>query len=241
MSQAFEARGARRVELARRALEKCADCADAWVLLAEETAQSIEEGLGMYEKAMTAAVRGLGGEEALKEHEGHFWGVVETRPYMRARRGVASLLVRLGRPAEAAGHFEELLRLNPRDNQGNRDSLLYLRMTHGPASAVDPLLALFPDDSMAEWTYTAALHRFRSSGDTPESRAALARARSLNPHLPDFLLGRRPVPETDYDSVIFGDETEAAACAQVWLPVWRETPGALAWLEAESRKPVPKK
>ena len=49
-----------------------------------------------------------------------FWLIFETRPYMRARASLAAVLWRLGRREEAVAHQRELLRLNPRDNQGLR-------------------------------------------------------------------------------------------------------------------------
>lgn len=53
-----------------------------------------------------------------------FWGILETRPYMRALMGLAQTLVELGRVNEALAQFRELLRLNPNDNQGVRYPLL---------------------------------------------------------------------------------------------------------------------
>ncbi len=51
---------------------------------------------------------------------GDFWLMVETRPYTRARAALAAVVWRLGRREEALEHQRELLRLNPRDNQGLR-------------------------------------------------------------------------------------------------------------------------
>ena len=54
------------------------------------------------------------------ENAGDFWLIFETRPYMRARAALAATLWRLGRREEAVEHQRDLLRLNPRDNQGLR-------------------------------------------------------------------------------------------------------------------------
>jgi tetratricopeptide (TPR) repeat protein len=114
----------RRLALARKALETSSDCADAYVLLAEH-AQSLPEALELYEQGVAAGERALG-EEGFREYEGHFWGILETRPYMRAREGLAHCLRQTGRREEAAEHFREMLRLNPNDNQGVRYCLASL-------------------------------------------------------------------------------------------------------------------
>ena len=56
---AFEVSGKRRVALARQALELCRDCADAYVILAEEAARSIEESKNLYEQGVKAGERAL--------------------------------------------------------------------------------------------------------------------------------------------------------------------------------------
>src|SRR4030042_2569219 len=71
----------RRVALARRALEISPDCADAYALLGEETASSLTEALNLYRQGVEAGERALG-KDAFEEDVGHFWGTLETRPYM---------------------------------------------------------------------------------------------------------------------------------------------------------------
>ena len=54
--EAFETRSHRkRVQLAKKALKVSSDCADAYVLLAEETAKDPKEAKGLYEKGVQAA------------------------------------------------------------------------------------------------------------------------------------------------------------------------------------------
>src|SRR5262245_8594464 len=120
--QAFGQRDPRqRVRLAREALQICPDCADAHVLLAEE-ADSRKEALTLYEQGVAAGERALG-PEAFREQAGHFWGLLPTRPYMRARQGLAFSLWKAGRRDDAVGHLQDMLRLNPNDNQGIRYTL----------------------------------------------------------------------------------------------------------------------
>jgi len=58
--QAWELEGRERVELAYQALEICEDCADAYIILAEEVASSRKEMLRLYQQAVEAGRRALG-------------------------------------------------------------------------------------------------------------------------------------------------------------------------------------
>ena len=71
----------------------------------------------------------------LENARGHFWGILDTRDYMRARFAyVDALLETNTRIAVEAGveAFEDMIQLNRSDNMGLRDWLpnLYLRLGH---------------------------------------------------------------------------------------------------------------
>ena len=120
MYEAWEQTTSRsRIALARKALGISPLCADAYVLLAAEAARSVEEARDHYAKGVEAGELALG-PHGLKKYAGHFWGFLETRPYMRARAGLASALLKLGDVDGAIDHFRDMLRLNPNDNQGIR-------------------------------------------------------------------------------------------------------------------------
>lgn len=146
MFKAWDATGAKRVKLARQALSISVDCADAYVLLAEETAKTIQEAKRLYEQAVEAGERALG-PEAFDEAVGHFWGILETRPYMRARSGLAWCLSQMGETQQAIAHYTDLLRLNPGDNQGNRYLLADLLLAIGDDEALKALLAEYEEDA----------------------------------------------------------------------------------------------
>lgn len=60
MYEAFDARGARRAALAREAVAISPDCADAYLLLAEETASSVEEARKLLEQGGRARRNAVG-------------------------------------------------------------------------------------------------------------------------------------------------------------------------------------
>lgn len=228
MYEAYEAHGRRRIKLARKAIKISEDCTDAYVLLAEEAARSAEEALELYEEGLRAAERTLGSER-MAEYEGHFWGVIETRPYMRARAGVADALWSLGRREEAIEHLQALLRLNPNDNQGLRYFLAHALLVTERYGELSRLLRKY-DEGTAYWTYTRALLAFRKKGETTEATRLLRQALASNRHVPAYLLGAKRLPRQMPDYVGFGDENEAIDYVDGNAAMWIETPGALNWL-----------
>src|SRR5215204_4528662 len=229
--EAFETESSRkRVQLAKKALKVSPDCADAYVLLAEESARSLQEAKDLYEKGVQAGERTLG-EETFEEEAGHFWGILETRPYMRARQGLAACLWELGEHGEAIEHYQEMLELNPSDNQGIRYELAGCLLDEDSSEDLGQLLERYKDDASAFWLYTRALLAFREGGATEKATAALEEAMETNPYVPLYLLGRRSFLAEGLPELIgFGDESEAVAYFARSLTGWLRTPSALEWL-----------
>ncbi len=220
-----------RVRLANEALIHSPDCADAYVIFAEEIPATLEQKREMYTAGVEAGQRAIG-ERALEEDVGHFWGLLETRPYMRARAGLAACLWELGEREEAVANYREMLRLNPNDNQGIRYTLLGCLLAIGSDDQAAELLddPEYADDATATWPYSRALLTYRRTGPGQQAEALLPEARITNPHVPAYLLGRKRLPDELPDMVGFGDESEAIAYAADHLEAWRSTPGALEWL-----------
>jgi tetratricopeptide (TPR) repeat protein len=230
MYEAFDARGPRRAALARQALAISPDCADAYLLLAEETASSAEEARELFEQGVAAGERALG-PEPFEEDVGHFWGLLETRPYMRARAALAETLWALDRREEAVEHHRDMLRLNPNDNQGLRDRQAEWLLWLERYEELDVLFAAYDEDAGAALAYSKALAAFRREGASAEAEQLLEDAQESNPHVIDFLTGRKALPKQLPDYVGFGDETEAVDYAAGATALWASVPGALAWLQ----------
>ncbi len=243
MYRAFEeADEQRRVQLAKDALTICPECADAYVLLAEH-ATSRKEAMRLYEQGVVAGERALG-QEAFQRDAGHFWGILETRPYMRARLGLAHSLWTAGRRDEAVQHLQDMLRLNPNDNQGVRYTLAGFLLFLDRDDALARLLQQY-DEGSAAWSYTKALLVFRQHGDSPEARQLLKQAKKTNKHIPAYLLGEKHPPSQQPDYYSPGDESEALDYIGSFLAAWKSTPGAVAWLresgtKAKKEAPQPK-
>lgn len=229
MYEAWEARSRKaRVRLAREALAISPDCADAYVLLAEETARTPEEALKLYEEGVRAGERALG-PEAFAEGAGNFWGILETRPYMRARAGVAECLWEMGEAERAVKHYQDLLRLNPVDNQGNRYPLARLLLHEGKSEELGALLKEYEEDASAEWSYTRALWLFRSEGASPRASRTLQEAFDENRFVPVFLLDLQPLPDDPPEYISPGEESEAVDYVFSNGAYWIDTPGVFEW------------
>lgn len=129
-----------------------------------------------------------------------WWGELETRPYMRAREGLAWVYGRTGRYREAAAEYEALLRLNPNDNQGARYVIAPLYQLAGdtPAAlaAYERYAKAYPDDSGdPHHTFSWGLALW-AAGRREEAVQRWYAALFQNLYVAPLLLGA-PLPPTD--------------------------------------------
>jgi tetratricopeptide (TPR) repeat protein len=236
VDRAYGSLGRRAVLLARQALEIWPDCAEAYNLLAGR-APDPESAGRLCELGMAAGERAID-PEAFAELAAaeRFWGVLETRPYMRARQGLAESLLDRERLAEAAAHFQEMLRLNPNDDQGARHSLVNVLIDVDRDGEAWELLDRYAEDTLALMEYPRALLRFRREGDSPEARRSLKRAVQGNRFVPGLLLQTRRIPPP---AAFFspGQEEEAVAYLILSHETWAGTTGALDWLRRRTAPP----
>jgi tetratricopeptide (TPR) repeat protein len=219
----------KRIALARKALSISPLCADALNILAE-AAGSAAEARDLYASAVDAATLALG-PEAFQEYAGHFWGFLETRPYMRARAGLAGALQQLGEEDAAIGLYRDMLKLNPNDNQGIRYVLAACLLQLEDEFALKALLGQYPDEASIVWLYTKALMAFREGhADSAQAIALVNSAWAENEHVPAILASTKPpvVPCDRY--VMVGGPDEATLYVADFGSAWHRTPGAVAWL-----------
>lgn len=224
--QAMDAKGKRREKLAHQALAISPDCADAYVLLAEST-RDPQKARGLFEEGMRAGERALGDMFAQIAADKAFWSYVESRPYMRARQGLADALWAINERQEAIGHLQEMLRLNPDDNQGVRYLLISWLLAIGDETslkAAEKLHRQFDEES-ATWAYSRLLLTLRRKGKGQGRAAdnALLQAMATNPFVPFYLLDILPIPKQSPEFYNPGDENEAI--------IYLDNGGAEAWLQ----------
>lgn len=227
--QALETESAEQAwKLVNRALAKDPDCVDALVVLTDLEADSPKKAIEGLQKAVAAGERSLGAR-FFKENEGHFWGILETRPYMRARQQLADLLRGVGCLQDAISHYAAMLVLNPNNNQGVRYPLLGAYLTIGDLVSARALLKEFEGDAMATFAWGEALER-ALSGDYEGASAALKIARRRNRFIELYLMGARELPRFLPESYALGSDEEAVICLENLGGAWAEHPESARWL-----------
>lgn len=228
-----------RVDLAHKALTISPLCADAYVLLAEEEAKSAKDALELFRKGVEAGEQALG-PSGFEEYAGHFWGFLETRPYMRARAGLAAILNAVGEVDAAIGHYRDMLRLNPDDNQGIRYVLAGCLLKRGDTEALNELFEKYDEDGSALWLYTRALVAFRENGGTDATAREFARkALRANKYVPPVLTRSKKAKPSTTGYLTMGGEDEAAHYVEECGFDWLTTPGAIDWLTSIAAEKVP--
>lgn len=218
--------------LAKRALHIYPDAADAYVIFAEQES-SLHKALEYYRKGVEAGERDLG-PKYFKENRGHFWGLVETRPYMRAKAGYAAALWKLGRHEEAIREYEEMLDLNPNDNQGIRYRLLTCYLDRRQYDRARQLFDQYEGEVTAFFRFNEVLLEYGIHGFTPTLLQLLEEANDYNPYVISYLLGERLLPDELPDYIGFGDEAEAIAYAFDNTYLWHREKPVMDWLKRVS-------
>lgn len=235
--EAWEAEGSKeRIKLAKEALSISPDCSDAYNLLAEEEAKTLEEAKKLYQKGVEAGERALSKEVLNIKDEGHLWGYIPARPYMRSRAGLMESLWELGGYDEAVAHAKEMLRLNTGDNQGIRYILIAYLAELRRYDDLDKFLnkGNYKNDCAAEWLYTCALLAFVKEGDSERARKELKIALKSNKFVPEYITGKKPIPRFLPDRITMGGEDEGFCCASRFLPAWKRVSGAIEWLKEQA-------
>jgi tetratricopeptide (TPR) repeat protein len=224
----LQSEGKNRYKLAENALALNPNCVDAYVILAEKT-KSLEDAILMYEKGIQAGERELG-KEFFKENKGFFWGLTETRPFMRAKQHYAEALSLLGNVNEAIVQYEELLELNPMDNQGVRYSLFVAYVDAGEYKKASNLLQQY-DEATAHGTYNKLLLELSEKGFTKKAQLLVKAAKKENKYVIPYLVGKKRLPAYPPDYYGFGDENEAIVYADMHLHLWKKIDGLAEWLK----------
>lgn len=226
--QAQDETPAKGKKLIEQALELDPNNADAYSYLAS-VENDVDKALALYRQAVEAGERALG-EEFMEENKGHFWGLIETRPYMRAKAGVAGCLYAKNRINAAVEVYREMIELNPNDNQGVRYLLATILLSKKDLSDYESFIKKFEGEDSAVWLYNNALYHFKKMGKSTKSETELMKAYKFNPHVMEFMLGLKELPKEMPQFIGRGDENEAAAYIFDAIHTWGQTDGALDWM-----------
>lgn len=158
----------------KEALKLDPDCIEAYEFLGDME-QTAELASPFYEKGISIGRKIFGGQY-LEKNKGMFWGLHETRSFMRCLQHYSDCLYTMGKVIKCVEILEELIELNPLDNQGVRDQLLlYLIQLDEPKKFLK-YSKMYKEDSSAFSLFNHALFAFRTEGATDKSNKLLSKA-----------------------------------------------------------------
>lgn len=211
-----------------QALELDCDCIAAYEYLGLKD-PIIEMGIAYFNMGVTIG-REIFGGEFLEEYKGMFWGIHETRPFMRCMQGYASSLYSLGKFEESIAIMEEMIELNPNDNQGIRDLLMLYLLETGEHEKFETYVTMFKDEQSAFYLFNKALSAFINKGEGMDANRKLSLAIKHNKFVAPKIVSDKKIKNLP-DSHGFGDENEADYYVFFAQNIWQDIEGAIDWLK----------
>lgn len=204
---------------------------DLLVFLAEESfSRGLDErGAGYAKRAMedlTDLISSIPSNTLLE------WGFVENRPMLRFMYHLGIVTMNAKDYESAVNYFDDMIRLNPNDNQGVRDVLPEVLLELKNYQAVLKLSKNFPDDTMCGLLYALPL-ALLGLGRKEEALKKLKKACKIKPLVVKELLKtkhKRPVSKME-GYITVGGEDEAYDYYSRYGKFWKKIPGALELLE----------
>lgn len=159
------------------------------------------------------------------------WGWLENRPFLRCLHGLALRRYEEGETEEALKLFQELLSLNPNDNQGVRAMAVEALFKLGRFEDALKIAKKYPNDIMPEILYGRALALFKLER-RQEAAVALREAIEYLPLVGKELLKiKHRLPTTARpDMVTVGGADEAYYYWECSGRFWQKDAEALEWL-----------
>lgn len=115
------------------------------------------ERLKALNKLIDEAAAEIERDNGFKEYAGSFWGVFETRPYMRLRMGRFFQLYQMGLFSQAINEAKDMLKLCNNDNLGVRYLLVFLYAHREDAQAMERLIKKYEMEDSVEAILAEAL------------------------------------------------------------------------------------
>ena len=136
------------IKLAKKAYEKSRECFDAILFQCDleengiKRMKLLDDGLEFEKSRLTKE------KYFDKENIGHFYGIFETRPYIRGLVIKAEYLLEEGKISQAENVCREVLRLNENDNMGARYLLMAIYATLEKENDMLKLYKKYPEEDL---------------------------------------------------------------------------------------------
>lgn len=136
------------IKLAKKAYEKSPECFDAILFQCDLEENGIKR-MKLLDDGLETEKNRLTKEKYFdKENIGHFYGIFETRPYIRGLVIKAEYLLEEGKLSQAESVCREVLRLNENDNMGARYLLMAIYATLEEENDMLKLYKKYPEEDL---------------------------------------------------------------------------------------------
>ena len=136
------------IKLAKKAYEKSRECFDAILFQCDLEENGIRR-MKLLDDGLEFEKNRLTKEKYFdKENIGHFYGIFETRPYIRGLVIKAEYLLEEGKLSQAKNICREVLRLNENDNMGARYLLMAIYATLEEENDMLKLYKKYPEEDL---------------------------------------------------------------------------------------------
>lgn len=220
------------------AFKKSVYCTQAFSVFAERLAYSDAERLTLYSWGSKIAEVYFG-QEYFKQNKGCFYGLLETRPYMRAVYAKAQILWELGCAKEAISNFKRLLELNPSDHQGVRYNLMVVHLEQRDFEAFDELYDKYGENSFHYGKYCKLIASLLRKMPDKECLKDLEVALRSNNHVPKLLANPKTQIEWNDFGVSMGGEDGAAEFVMLSKSLWKHYPHEKQWVIQNAARLLP--
>ena len=175
------------IKLAKKAYEKSRECFDAILFQCDleengiKRMKLLDDGLEFEKSRLTKE------KYFDKENIGHFYGIFETRPYIRGLVNKAEYLLEEGKISQAENVCREVLRLNENDNMGARYLLMAIYATLEKENDMLKLYKKYPEEDLEMMFPLFAL--YYKLGNDKKAKEYLNRVDKCNSNFVKFFNG----------------------------------------------------
>ena len=178
---------AQAIKYAKEAYEKCPECFDAIIFQCDLEENGIKRMKLLDAGLKTEKNRLIKEKYFDKENIGHFYGIFETRPYIRGLVIKAEYLLEEGKLRQAESVCNEVLKLNANDNMGARYLLMAIYATLEEENDMLKLYKKYPEEDLEMLFPLFAI--YYKNGNDKKAKEYLKRIDKCNQNFVKFFNG----------------------------------------------------
>jgi hypothetical protein len=228
MYEAYQLDSRKGINLAKEVLKLDPENVRALNFLAQNEPDPVKAET-LLDKSIMLAEKQLG-KDYFKENRGNFWFIAQTRPYMTAKFGMACCKEALEKDDEAIKIYQEMIKLNPNDNQGARYELARLLLKHYNLTVFHKLHKKYKKEESAHWLFNYTYFAFLIYGAGKLADDALIKAYHANVHVVKIMAGEESLPKNLGEYYSPGSFEEAAYYLMDNLELWTRDLNVIKWV-----------